>query len=54
MRDWPILLVATACIVGTILRYVEENEVDAMVSFLTVLGSASFGAWLYSMGRKDG
>jgi hypothetical protein len=54
VRDWPILLVAVACIIGTVIRYVDANQIDAVVGFLAILGSAAFGAWIYSMGVKDG
>jgi len=51
MRDWPLLLVASALFAGAATRYVvEEGDVGALFVMLACLGSASFGAWLYSVG----
>lgn len=54
MRDWPILLTATACFISAAARYVADGGADTLVIVLLVLGACAFGAWIYSMGRKDG
>ena len=51
MRDWPLLLVATALFLGAAGRYIAEDGAnDILSSILACLGSAAFGAWLYSVG----
>lgn len=53
MRDWPILLTSSACLLCAAVRYIAANGTDHMVAVLLSLGSAAFGAWLYSQGKKD-
>lgn len=51
MRDWPLLLVAAIFFIGSAGRYMaEENSSDPLAAILGCMGSAAFGAWLYSLG----
>lgn len=49
-RDWPLLLVAAVLFVGAAGRYMAGGGSDTLVSILSCMGSAAFGAWLYSIG----
>ena len=50
MRDWPLLLVATVFFLGSAARFLAEDGSDILSSILACLGSAAFGAWVYSVG----
>lgn len=50
MRDWPLLLVATVFFIGASARFLAEDGSDILSSILASMGSAAFGAWLYSVG----
>ena len=51
MRDWPLLLVAAAFFLGAAGRYiVSDGSSDILSAILGCIGSAAFGAWLYSVG----
>lgn len=53
MRDWPLLLVATVLLLGGAARYiVSDGSSDILSGILVCLASASFGAWLYSLGQQ--
>lgn len=51
MRDWPLLLVAAIFFIGSAGRYLaEDGSSDTLATILACMGSAAFGAWLYSIG----
>jgi uncharacterized membrane protein len=52
MRDWPLLLVAAALFLGAAARYIVEDGNDILSAVAAALGSAAFGAWLYSLGQS--
>jgi hypothetical protein len=51
MRDWPLLLVAACFFLGASARYIAEDGNDLLSAVAACLGSAAFGAWLYSLGQ---
>jgi hypothetical protein len=51
VRDWPLLLVAAALFIGAAARYIAADGNDLLSAIGACLGSASFGAWLYSLGQ---
>jgi hypothetical protein len=53
VREWPLTLVAALFILGAVSRYVAAGSMDALAFGLALLGSASFGAWLYAVGKAD-
>ena len=53
MKDWPLLLVAACFLLGAAGRYIAEGGSNDMLSAVAAcLGSAAFGAWLYSLGQQ--
>ena len=52
MKDWPLLLVATGLFLGAAARYIVEDGNDMLSAVAACLGSAAFGAWLYSLGQQ--
>jgi len=54
VRDWPLLFAASAAYFGAAARFVAVDGMDVLVAILATIGAACIGAWLYSLGRKDG
>lgn len=54
MRDWPALVAAATAYLGAAARFVAVDGMDVLVAILATIGALCMGAWIYSIGRKDG